>query len=53
MVSVLITSMTIDSPLISFSSLHAIAEIHIANGEREKRDRNGNPNNVFHSVLLE
>jgi hypothetical protein len=53
MVSALITSMTIDSPLISFSSLHAIAEIHIANGEREKCDRDSNPNNVFHTVLLE
>jgi hypothetical protein len=31
MVNALTTSMTIDSRLISFSSLHALAEMHVGN----------------------
>ena len=47
------TSMIIDSALISFFSLHAVAEIHIANRERKKSKRDCNPKYVFHVVLLE
>jgi hypothetical protein len=48
MVSALTASMIIDSKLIWFSSLHAIAKMHISNRQRKKRDRDGYPKNVFH-----
>jgi hypothetical protein len=48
MVNALTTSMMIDSPFIAASSLHAVAEVHIANGQRKKSDRDRGPNNVFH-----
>jgi hypothetical protein len=48
MVNALTTSMMIDSPFTAASSLHAIAEVHIANGQRKKRDRDRRPNHIFH-----
>ena len=51
MVSALTTSMMIDSPFIAIPSFHAVAEAHIANGQRKERNCYGYPNHIAHSVL--
>jgi hypothetical protein len=43
MVNPLTTSIITDSPLIIAPSLHAIAEVHVANRQRKKRNRYRNP----------
>jgi hypothetical protein len=50
MVSALTASMMIDSPLIA-PSFHAIAEAHIADGQRKERNCYSYPNNIAHNVL--
>src|SRR5579863_4785466 len=51
MVSALTTSIMIDSPLIAIPSFHAIAEAHIADGQRKERNCDGYPNHILHNLL--
>jgi len=51
MVNALTTSMMIDSPLIAIPSFHAVAEAHIADGQRKERNCYGYPNHILHNVL--
>ena len=50
MVKALTASMIIDSTLITFSSLHAITEMHIANRHGKECDCDCNPDHVFHNA---
>jgi len=47
-VKALTASMIADSMLIEISLLHALAEVHVRDGQREKRDRYDNPKQVLH-----